>query len=299
MKIRDMGLDTSIGWCEHTWNLWLGCQKVSPACDHCYAARDDVRYGGGKHWGAKAPRLERMHWRKQLESFKRAAIKDGKKHRIFLGSTMDIFEKPMALELNAHRTTDDVRKEAFLLMEDASMITFLLLTKRPQNIIKYIPEHWKTNCPANVWFGCTVVNQEEADRDIPHLLQAPGIDNKFLSIEPILGRVDLMPHLLFTDFDLANNPSRIGWVIAGGESGHGARVTNPDWFRLLQAQCEIANVPFFFKQWGVWYPNGESWTDIHSATHESMIKAKSSFDTGNMLDGKIHENYPQSMTEKL
>ena len=107
--------------------------------------------------------------------------------------------------------------------------------------------------PANVWIGATVVNQEEADRDIPKLLAVPAA-KRFLSMEPLLGPVDLSGYLC--DFDLGQGSSwgNLHWVIVGGESGPHARPMHPDWARSLRDQCVAAGVPFHFKQWGEWAP---------------------------------------------
>jgi protein gp37 len=104
----------------------------------------------------------------------------------------------------------------------------------------------------NVWIGCTVEDQTRSDERIPHLLQIPA-RVLFLSCEPLLGPLDLelLPYLPRVD---GAGPGRIGWVIAGGESGHRARATDPAWFRSLRDQCLGASVPFFFKQWGEWAP---------------------------------------------
>ena len=124
--------------------------------------------------------------------------------------------------------------------------------------------------PANVWIGATVVNQEEADRDIPKLLAVPAA-KRFLSMEPLLGPVDLTPFFWGkheavdricqncprdADCECGYHTRRdlqlhaIDWVIVGGESGPHARPLHPDWVRSLRNQCGTAGVPFFFKQWG-------------------------------------------------
>lgn len=145
---------------------------------------------------------------------------------------------------------------------------------------------------ANVWIGATICNQDEADRDIPKLLDVPA-EKRFLSIEPMLGPISLI-----VPFDGAKVNAAIGarpgipaldWVIAGGESGPKARPSHPDWFRSLRDQCKAAGVPFLFKQWGEWQiaslENGH--TDRNMATNraywvhiDGAITKPSSFRTG-------------------
>lgn len=286
-----MAEETKIGWTEFTVNAWEGCMKVGPGCDHCYAEADNKHWRKGANWGPHAPRRRVKNCYEKLNAASRAAIKAGHKMRVFTSSISDIFEKPYPIEGEPDITMHDLRLEYFKAIEQHPELTFLLLTKRPQNIIKYIPEHWHTALPSNVWFGCTVVNQEEADRDIVHLLQAPGTNNKFLSIEPMLGPIEMFGELAFQ-----NQHNGISWVIAGGESGHGARPSNPEWYRSLRDTCLIFDVPFFFKQWGVYAPSGQTYTDGNGIVHEVMQRGKN---TGNLLDGKIYEDYPTSMTAAI
>jgi hypothetical protein len=118
-----------------------------------------------------------------------------------------------------------------------------------------IPLKWHDAAPANVMYGTTVENQEYADRRIPHLLKVPG--RRFLSIEPLLGPVDLLHAMSLlpnkNEWKAAHVRGQlIHWVIVGGESGTNARPMHPDWARSIRDQCVAAGVPFFFKQWGEW-----------------------------------------------
>jgi protein gp37 len=319
-NLRQMGANTKIEWCEHTWNPVIGCMKVGPGCDHCYAERQNKWLKKGANWGPHSKRIEPRGWKDEIQKFRRKAIKLGCKLRVFMGSTMDIFEKAIPLDGVDGRDSLDVRKEAFAIIEQSPELTFLLLTKRPQNIHKTIPAHWFGNLPSNVWFGCTIVNQEEADRDIPWLLESPGTGNKFLSIEPILGPIDLDP--IWIDCPSCNGTmqgtiddggghacpnclefpqgkvSGISWIITGSESGPKARPANPDWFRSLRDQCKVAGVDFFFKQWGAWIPAGKRYMDGRGVEIEVMEKSKKEHSVP-ILDGKVHQDYPQSMTAPL
>ena len=234
-----MAENSKIEWTDHTANLWHGCTKVHEGCDHCYAEAQSHRWGNNL-WGPDKPRKSVKSVWTDLEKFQKIAKAAGTIHRVFVGSMMDIFEKPMPLIANdglaLTQTTDDLRKWFFgEVVPNSPNLMFLLLTKRPSNINKYIPEEWKANPPANVMFGCSVVNQETAAKLIPQLMQVNG--KRFLSIEPQLDMIDIRQYLQF-----------ISWVIVGGESGPRRRPYNLDWARILQAQCLNANVPFFFKQ---------------------------------------------------
>lgn len=180
-------------------------------------------------------------------------------------------------------TMADVRRRLFALIDATPNLDWLLLTKRPKNIARMMPRpsfdhagwngtldgywHQVQKPRSNVWLGTTVENQEQADARIPHLLTAPAAV-RFLSVEPLLGPLNLNPWLM-RNSDCCNavmvntgwccccdrfcrERPKPDWVIAGGESGPGARPSHPDWFRSVRDQCTAAGVPFFFKQWGDW-----------------------------------------------
>ena len=192
----------------------------------------------------------------------------------------------------------------FKLIEETPKLDWLILTKRIGNAREMLNqavrantagrENWDNNYFTNVWIGATVVNQEEADRDIPKLLDVPA-SVRFLSIEPMLGPIDLAvyhnwlgrsiggmwcpdcpedgvgidpaehEHCLGVVVD-ADPYEGIDWVICGGESGPNARPIHPDWARSLRDQCETANVPFLFKQWGEWLPRSDCYHKFADGT---------------------------------
>lgn len=244
-----MAKDSKIEWTHHTANLWHGCTKVHEGCDHCYAETLSKRWGNDV-WGNDKPRkLVKSVWG-DLKKFQEAAKKAGEIHRVFVGSMMDIFEKPMPLIDNKGfrpklddmdeegMTTGDLRHQFFeLVVPNSPNLMFLLLTKRPSNINKYIPEGWKENPPANVMFGTSPVNQQTSERLIPQLLQVNG--KRFLSVEPQLDSINIQGFLFHGGID---------WVIQGGESGHHKRPFNLDWAYYMKQQCEKTGVPYFFKQ---------------------------------------------------
>lgn len=264
-----MAQDSKIEWTRHTANLWHGCTQAGIGCLNCYAETLSKRWGNDV-WGNDKPRKEIRSFWNDLDKYQKLALESGEKHTVFVGSMMDIFEKPMPL-INSKGeevsyTTEDIRNTFFMrIMGDRyPNLIFLLLTKRPSNINKYIPESWKQNPPSNVWFGTSPVNQETADKLIPQLLKVNG--NKFLSIEPQLGEINLtridadksgdkdwcMINCLSGEQTDMGRPCidvpKISWIINGGESGHHRRPFNLEWARSLRNQCEDADVPFFFKQ---------------------------------------------------
>jgi protein gp37 len=246
-----MAQNSKIEWTHHTANLWHGCKEVHEGCDNCYARVLNNRWGKS-NWGNDVPRLEVKSVWKELDKFQKLAKEKNEIHRVFVGSMMDIFEKSMSMidsngepvpcvglkQMNTGLTRD-------ILFQNITNgwypnLMFLLLTKRPSNINKYIPEKWKENPPTNVMFGTSPVNQETANKLIKQLKEVNG--KKFLSIEPQLGTVNLLAGL---DELLIDG---IDWVIQGGESGHHKRPFNLDWAYQMKADCQSRNVPYFFKQ---------------------------------------------------
>jgi protein gp37 len=237
-----MAKNSPIEWTKHTANLWHGCTKVHEGCDNCYAAALSKRYGHDI-WGNDRPRKQiRSVW-EDLRNYQKEAKAANEIHRVFVGSMMDIFEKPMPiidhLDNQHEHTTGDIRQKFFdnISVGRYPNLVFLLLTKRPGNINKYIPEEWKQNPPANVMFGTSPVNQATANTLIAQLIQVNG--KRFLSAEPQLDEITLLPWL---------QDKSIHWVIQGGESGPHKRPFNTDWARKMLAECTATNTPYFFKQ---------------------------------------------------
>jgi protein gp37 len=249
-----MAENSKIEWTTHTFNPWVGCTKVSGACDNCYA-ESWAKRSGSVEWGAHGDRRLTKTWRNPVK-WNKAADGAPERPRVFCASLADIFDNHKSIK-------PDWRADLWVLITDTPHLDWLLLTKRPQNIKRFIPSSWETHgCPNNVWLGATVENQEEFDRRVPHLIQIPARVH-FLSMEPLLGPVDMG--------DMAG----IDWVITGGESGAHYRPANPAWFQSLRDQCKRSGVPFLFKQW-----EGKS---------QPVIKAK-----GRALDGVVHDGYPMS-----
>lgn len=268
-----MAENTKIEWAHHTFNPWIGCTRVGPGCDHCYAA-DLSKARLGVEWGPGAPRRRTAAttW-KQPRRWNNRAVKLGIRYRVFCASLADVFE---------NEVDPAWRDDLFALIRETPHLDWLLVTKRIGNAEKMAEA--AGGWPGNVWLGATIVNQAEADRDIPKLLAIDGPRYRFLSMEPLLGPVDLTVawlgenaldsecwgdcgwckhgHPPLHNCQAGRQSSEVwdkgrsglDWVIVGGESGHHARPMHPDWARSLRDQCAAAGVPFLFKQWGEWGP---------------------------------------------
>lgn len=285
-----MAENTKIEWAHHTFNPWIGCTKVSPACDHCYAEADFATRRKVVQWGAGQPRkhtapstwAQPLRWNAEAERL-------GVRYRVFCASLADVFD---------NEVPQLWRTSLFGLIHDTPHLDWLLLTKRIGNAAQMLkadpPEGIDMGALPNIWIGATIANQAEADRDIPKLLAVPAA-KRFLSIEPLLGSINLRslpygegemdclnPDLWVDEIEnwrgtsdtweedfedwydvtiaeaVGQMHAGVDWVIVGGESGANARPMHPDWARSLRDQCQAAGVPFLFKQWGEWAAVSES-----------------------------------------
>jgi protein gp37 len=244
-----MAKASKIEWTHHTFNPWWGCERVSPACKNCYADAWAHRLGMDL-WSKGAPRrmLSDSYWRQPI-MWNREAERAGRRDRVFCASMADVFED--------RRDLDEPRQRVWALIAQTPQLDWLLLTKRPHRIGALTP--WAGAWPRNVWLGTTVENQRWAERRVPQLLEYPAVVH-FLSCEPLLGAIDLSKWM-----PCSSRSRAVGWVIAGGESGHRARPMNPDWARSLRDQCQAHGVPFHFKQWG-------NWVTAEGATEARMLR---------------------------
>lgn len=338
-----MSEKTAISWADSTFNPWMGCTKVSPACDHCYAERDTRRFGRVQ-WGAGQPRVRTTAawkwparwnqrrfmqcgicgWRGECEAeligcgaCGSSALMHDARRRVFCASLADWMDNEVPIEWLV---------DLLDLIRRTPNLDWLLLTKRIgnwHNRLRAASTHthfrnrkdlydwiddWLDHGvpPANVWIGSTVINQQEADRDVPKLLCVPA-RVRFLSIEPMLEPISLTELVqreavgehhysaLECDVDPGDDGEWAGacvnWVIAGGESGPHARPMHPDWVRGLRDQCVAAGVPFHFKQWGEWAPN--YLTDGGRRIEASMWMDRMGKKTaGRLLDGIEHNAFP-------
>ena len=210
---------SAIEWTDSTWNPVTGCDKISPGCKFCYAevmARRLHAMGQPNYADGFKLTLQPHMLNKPLE-WKKSQV-------IFVNSMSDLFHDDVPLTYI---------KEVFDVMRRAHWHEFQVLTKRAERLAELSPHlPW----PKNVWMGVSVENEKYTSR-IDHLRRTTAAV-KFLSIEPLLGPI---PHLDVTGID---------WVIVGGESGRTPRPLQESWVLEIMDQCQTANVPFFFKQWG-------------------------------------------------
>jgi protein gp37 len=214
-----MANNSSIEWTETTWNPLTGCTKISPGCKHCYAERLAARLQamGNANYARGFELTLHPHALELPLSWKRSRM-------IFVNSMSDLFHADVP---------EEYIQRVFDVMRQASWHTFQVLTKRSERLAEMSD---RIAWPPNVWMGVSVETEQYAYR-IDHLRQT-GAHTRFLSLEPLLGPLPAL--------DLAG----IHWVIAGGESGPGARPMKPEWVAEIRGQCIAAGVPFFFKQWG-------------------------------------------------
>lgn len=263
-----MAENTKIEWAHHTFNPWIGCTKVSPACDHCYAEKERASTVLGVKWGANMPRHRTSdeNWKKPGR-WNKEAERLGVRYRVFCASLADVFDNEVPAQW---------RIELMDLIHRTPHLDWLLLTKRignahhmlntaASNLTGGAPTWWNAEAWPNVWIGATICNPPEAARDIHKLLAVPAARH-FLSLEPLLGPVDLVKSKAVRSMckTCAAGQSKgcvidqpgpfVDWVIVGGESGPNARPMHPNWARSLRDQCRAAGVPFMFKQWGEWLP---------------------------------------------
>jgi protein gp37 len=195
-----MAENSKIEWTDHTFNPWIGCSKVSPGCDHCYA---ETRMDSRLHvvqWGAGKPRkrTSAANWREPIKWNARHDeffAQHGRRQRVFCASLADVFD---------NEAPEEWRADLFELIRTTSNLDWLLLTKRPQNIVRMVREsgavagNGTRYLPNHVWMGATAEDQKRADQNIEALLKTRtelGAKVLFLSIEPLLGPVNILKWL--------------------------------------------------------------------------------------------------------
>jgi protein gp37 len=253
---------SAIEWTDATWNPVTGCTKVSPGCKHCYAEAFAERFRGVPGHPYEQG-FDLKLWPERLS----LPLRWKERRMIFVNSMSDLFHKDVP---------DEFVGEVFEVMRPADWHIFQVLTKRSERMRLWsnerfcsseTPPNGKAVWPAHVWAGVSVETQAYVWR-IRDLQQVPA-RVRFLSVEPLLGPVDLDRSLL----------QRIHWVIVGGESGPFARPMNPEWVYAILRQCQRYGVKFFFKQWGAYTPDGE------------RVGKKAA---GRVLDGRTWNEMPES-----
>lgn len=251
-----MTANSKIEWTHHTFNPWVGCTKVSPACDHCYAESWAKRAGTPNLWRGERRRTTASNWQQPIK-WNAAAEKAGIRARVFCASLADVFDNEVPAEWRA---------DLFRLIRSTPHLDWLLLTKRIGNAHAMIVNalshgHMLTSREPmwpwpNVGIGATIATQAEADRDIPKLRAIP-IAMRFLSMEPLLEAV--RPDL-----------TGIHWVIVGGESGAKARALESSWAVEIRRQCLNHGTAFFFKQGSA--KNWDRYKDFASFPQQLQVR---------------------------
>jgi protein gp37 len=270
---------TKLTWTDATWNPVTGCDKVSQACKNCYAERDWERLSKKEdsvYFGRKFTDVQCHEERLDIPT------RWTKPRKIFVNSMSDVFHPDIPLSFIT---------QMYSQMAMNSHHIFQILTKRPHRMMA-IYEDWaaKNDTYAtlpNVWLGVSVEDQKSADERIP-LLLVTNAAVKWLSIEPLLGPIDLVNDR--DNFDkLPDYLKLVGmdcvpldWIVVGGESGPNARPLSPDWVRTIRDDCKRLSIPFLFKQWGEWAPR----------ENDSMVRVGKK-NAGRLLDGVEYNEYPE------
>jgi protein gp37 len=214
---------SKIEWTDTTWNPVRGCTKISPGCKHCYAETFAERFRGVKNHPYEDGFDLKLIPEKLTEPFLWA-----KPRMVFVNSMSDLFH------LNV---PDDFIVKVVTVMMQARWHTYQVLTKRAERLREMLEGKLRFAISPHIWWGVSVEDKKHGKPRIEHLRASPA-SVKFLSIEPLLEDLESL------------NLSGIDWVIVGGESGPGARPMLEAWVISLLRQCQEADVPFFFKQWG-------------------------------------------------
>jgi protein gp37 len=274
----DMAVTSKIEWTDSTFNPWIGCTKISPACDHCYAAAMNKAYGWVGAWGGPGVHgsLKRTspttwqgprRWQRQATSFQ---AEHGRRQRVFCASLSDVFD---------NQAPQGWRDDLFALIRACPDLDWQILTKRPQNIARMLPADWG-NGYENIWLGVTAEDQHYFDQRWPILRQIPA-KIRFLSYEPALGPLRITPEL------------RPDWIIVGGESGGSARTMNPQWARDLRTDCRDLDVPFFLKQWGTYHSNPLVAEEGMTLKEAKQLDPKKNGKGGGLLDDHLYREFPR------
>jgi protein gp37 len=216
-----------------TFNPWIGCTKITAACDHCYAETAAIKLDA--HWGPHAPRrpVSDSTWNAP-RAWNRRARREGKRFRVFCASMADVLD-------NHHSIDDRWRSWLYELIFDTPHLDWLLLTKRPENAQRFLPAAWFApgGWPKNVWMGGTAEDQPRYNHMREHLGAIPA-RVRFLSVEPMLGRIYVQP----------GDEKIFHWIIAGGESGRLAQIRDTPIvdFAVLAEGAHRLGIPFFMKQ---------------------------------------------------
>ena len=278
-----MGERSKIEWTDSTFNPWVGCTKITrprgapSACDFCYAekwAKRSVQVVWGDH---PRRRTTDAYWRIPITWNDRAKsfqAEHGRRQRVFCASLADVFDN----QINPSWRTD-----LFNLIRTCDQLDWQLLTKRPQNIRKMLPNDWGSGY-RNVWLGTTAEYAFAYKQRVPHLLQIPATV-RFVSYEPALGPLGQL------DID-GKKPD---WLIIGGESGVRSdliRYTHPQWARDAIAECHRLGIAPFLKQWGTYSNNPHVYESHYSIKYAMQLDPPQHGKGGAELDGRLWREFP-------
>jgi len=283
---------TKIEWATAVWNPVTGCTKVSEGCRNCYAEGIANRFWGERKFTDVRCLPYRLKQPAKLKGHQ----------RVFVNSMSDIFH---------NRVEYEFIKDIWSVMLANPQHTFMILTKRADRMAETVDLLLRDGFGVlpNIWMGVSAENQQAYDERAPYLLQTPTTV-RFLSLEPLLSAIDLallgtIPHSKPYSIVV----SKIDWVIVGGESGTRARPMHPNWVRSIRDQCQEANVPFFFKQWGEWQLTNEreemrqdgnerlTSIDVPGAIgyQKAWFRRVGKKNAGRLLDGRTWDEYPQEV----
>ncbi len=242
---------SKIEWTDATWNPVRGCTKISPGCAHCYAETFAERFRG-----VPGHPYEQGFDLRVVPERLADPLRWAKPKMIFVNSMSDLFHRDVP---------DDYIVAVARVMQRANWHTYQVLTKRSERMRDLLRTTLRfASREPHIWWGVSVENRRHGLPRIEHLRAAPA-GLRMLSVEPLLdalGTIDL---------------EGVGWVIAGGESGPGARPMEEAWVCSVRDQCLAAGVPFFFKQWG------------------GVRKARS----GRVLDGRTYDGFPSRVANPV
>jgi len=226
-----MAEESGISWTDATFNPWIGCTKVSPACDGCYAESDNNRRKWVEGWGPGIPRKRTKTWGDPVK-WNRKAAETGRPLRVFCASLADIFD---------NEVEQGWRNDLWDLVRATPNLRWILLSKRIGNAPKMLPADWDSGAFRHCGLMSTLENQEVWDRDYPKLMRVPAAWHG-VSAEPLLGPIDMRA--------MIERFGRIDWMITGGESGPKRRDLDMVAVRAIRDQCAEFGVTFHHKQNG-------------------------------------------------
>ena len=275
--------NSNTGLCDYTFNPWYGCTKISPGCDSCWGEIWAKRRGLIE-WGGERRLAGHVKWQQPFK-WARRARETNMRPKVFCASLGDVFDD---------QVPPSWREDLWSMIRATPELDWMLLTKRPENFVRYGPPDWGDGWP-HVMLGVSVEDERYVHR-ISTLLRVAGDNARvFISYEPVLGPIGLL-----SDVWRPGDRPRLSWLICGGESGAGARPVHPDWIRAARDQCVKFGVSFFFRQWGEWAlldprqtgRDGKTvtchrWPD---GTHMFRVGTKLA---GEELDGRLWRQMPQ------